>query len=252
MIPPIPTRTLRDYLASLTQGPSAGVVGQNLNVRTDLATAAQAIPSGGTLGQVITKFSNADMDFGWSTAGVGDMLKSVYDPQNKNADAFARANQTGTQSYTTITGLGSAALNNTSDFATSAQGALADTAIQPSTTATLTNKRITPRITTAASTATLTPNADTQDVTALTAQAAALSIAAPIGTPTNGQALIIRVRDNGTSRTVAWNAAYTAFTPTDLRTATVVGKTLLFHFIYNTTESQWQLLHSNASYGIWS
>jgi hypothetical protein len=252
MIPPIPVRTLRDYLASLPVGPGAAVVGQNLNIRTDLATMAQAVPNGGTTGQVLTKLSNTDLNVGWTTAGVGDMLKSVYDPQNKNADAFARANQTGTQSYTTITGLGSAALNNTGDFATAAQGALADSAVQPAATQTLTNKRITPRIATTASTATLAPNADTQDATAVTAQAGALSIAAPTGTPTNGQSLLIRIKDNGTIRAVSWNAIYTAFTPTDLRTATIVGKVLIFQFIYNSTDVEWQLLHSNASFGIWS
>lgn len=248
----LPSRTLRDYLASLPNGTGAGVVDQSLVIRTDLATMAQAVPLGGTTGQVLGKVSNTNLDIAWTTAGVGDMLKSVYDPQNKNADAFARANQTGTQSYTTITGLGSAALNNTGDFATAAQGALANTAVQPATVQTLTNKRITPRISTVASTATLTPDADTQDITAITAQAGALSIAAPTGTPTNGQALIIRIKDNGVVRTVAWNAVYSAFTSIDLRTSTVASKTLLFHFVYNSTDSVWDLLHSNASYGIWS
>lgn len=35
----------------------------------------------------------------------GLMLESVYDPQNKNADAFARANHTGTQAISTVSGL---------------------------------------------------------------------------------------------------------------------------------------------------
>ena len=35
----------------------------------------------------------------------GLMLDSVYDPQNKNADAFARANHTGTQAISTVSGL---------------------------------------------------------------------------------------------------------------------------------------------------
>lgn len=35
----------------------------------------------------------------------GFMLQSVYDPQGKDADAFARANHTGEQAVTTITGL---------------------------------------------------------------------------------------------------------------------------------------------------
>lgn len=248
----VPTRTLREYLSTLPIGNSAGVVGNNLEIRIDLATMLQAVPLGGTTGQVLAKVSNTNLDIAWTTAGVGDMLKAIYDPQNKNADAFARANQTGTQSYTTITGLGSAALNNTGDFATAAQGALANTAVQPTATQTLTNKRITPRITTVASTATLTPDADTQDITAITAQAGALSIAAPIGTPTNGQSLIIRVKDNGVVRTIAWNAIYSAFTSIDLRTSTVASKTLLFQFVYNSTDSVWELLHSNASFGIWS
>lgn len=225
MIPPIPTRTLRDYLASLPAGPSAGVVGNNLVIRTDLATSAQGVPAGGTIGMTLTKLSNADFDTGWVGSGSGDMLKSVYDPQNINADAFDRANQTGTQSYTTITGLDSATL-------------------------TWTNKRITPRVTSVASTATLTPNADTQDGVGVTAQAAGLTIAAPTGTPTDGQRLIIRVKDNGTSRAITWNAIYTAFYPQDLRTATVITKPFLYEFIYNSTETQWQLLHSNASYGL--
>lgn len=248
----LPSRTLRNYLASLPNGTGAGVVDQSLVIRTDLATMAQAVPLGGTTGQVLGKVSDTNLDIAWTTAGVGDMLKSVYDPQNINADAFARANQTGTQSYTTITGLGSAALNNTGDFATAAQGALADSAVQPASVGTLTNKRITPRITTIASTATLTPDADTQDVTAITTQAVGLTVAAPVGTPTNGQSLIIRIKDNGVARTISWNSAYVAFTSIDLRTSTVASKTLLFHFIYNGTDGVWELLHSNASFGIWS
>lgn len=35
----------------------------------------------------------------------GLMLESVYDPQNKNADAFARTNHTGTQAISTVSGL---------------------------------------------------------------------------------------------------------------------------------------------------
>lgn len=38
-------------------------------------------------------------------AGTGDMDKSVYDPTNINASAFARANHTGTQAISTVTDL---------------------------------------------------------------------------------------------------------------------------------------------------
>lgn len=133
MIPPVPTRTLRDYLASLPVGGSAGVVGNNLVVRTDLATMMQAVPQGGSTGQVLTKLSASNYDMSWTTAGVGDMQKIVYDPTNINASPFARANQTGTQPVSTITGLGSAALSNVGDFASAAQGALAASALQKAT-----------------------------------------------------------------------------------------------------------------------
>ncbi len=44
----------------------------------------------------------------WTDSGtptMGDMSKAVYDPQNINGDAFARANMTGVQAISTITGL---------------------------------------------------------------------------------------------------------------------------------------------------
>lgn len=47
------------------------------------------VPIGGTTGQQLMKKSNADYDFEWQTPeGAGDMLKSVYDPQNKATDVF--------------------------------------------------------------------------------------------------------------------------------------------------------------------
>ncbi len=67
------------------------------------------LPSGGATGQVLSKASNDDGDVAWSTpAGSGDMLASMYDPQEIEADAFARTNHTGEQAVSTITGLQSA------------------------------------------------------------------------------------------------------------------------------------------------
>lgn len=52
----------------------------------------------------------------WADVMVGDMLKSVYDPQNINADSFARANQTGQQAISTVAGL-QTALDSKADAA---------------------------------------------------------------------------------------------------------------------------------------
>lgn len=62
--------------------------------------------AGGAAGAALVKDTSADYDFSWQALpGGGDMLKSVYDPTNINASAFARANHTGTQTISTVTGL---------------------------------------------------------------------------------------------------------------------------------------------------
>lgn len=62
----------------------------------------ELVIAGGTTGQVLAKASNADYDTEWTAAGVGDMLSATYDPQEIEADAFDRANHTGTQDADTI------------------------------------------------------------------------------------------------------------------------------------------------------
>lgn len=113
-----------------------------------------------------------------------------------------------------------------------------DTFVGKATTDTLTNKRITKRVTSEASNATPTPNADTDDGYQLTALAAAAAFAAPTGTPTNQQPLLIRIKDNGTARALSWNAAYRAVGIT-LPTTTVISKTLYVGFFYNSADSVW-------------
>lgn len=107
---------------------------------------------------------------------------------------------------------------------------------------TLTNKRITPRTDSVASGATLTPIGDSIEYMLCLALAAGTTIAAPTGTPTQGQKLIIRLKDNGTARSIAWNAIYRASTDLALPSTTVVNKTLYLGFIYNATDSKWDFV----------
>jgi hypothetical protein len=111
-----------------------------------------------------------------------------------------------------------------------------------SSTSTLTNKRVTSRIGTEASSATSTPTADTVDQWNVTALAAADTFAAPTGTPTDGQTLIIRIKDNWTARVLAWNAIYRASSDLALPLTTVISKTLYLWFRYNAADSKWDLL----------
>lgn len=231
----IPTRTLRDYLSTQGVGPSAGVVGQNLNIVTGLASSEQAVPGGGTTGQTLVKTTDANYDYGWADVGAGDMLKAMYDPQLIEADAFARANHTGTQPASTITGLAAVATS----------GAYADLSGTPAPITYLD-----PRVQAVASTATLTPNTSLYDVVAVTAQAAGLTVAAPTGSMVNGKQLVVRIRDNGVARAITWNAAYVFYDASQAPVTTVVGRTLYVIFMYNTATSTWDAVGGTLQ-GLW-
>lgn len=105
---------------------------------------------------------------------------------------------------------------------------------------TLTNKRITQRIGTITS-GTPAPSADSHDQYNVTALATAPTVSAPTGTPTDGQKLIIRIKDNGTARALAWNAIYRAV-GVPLPTTTILSKTLYCGFIYNAADTKWDLV----------
>jgi len=99
-----------------------------------------------------------------------------------------------------------------------------------------------PRIGTVTDSATPTPNCDNQDMFTVTALNQSATFGKPSGTPVNGQKLIIRILDNGTSRTLAWNSIYRAGSDIALPTATVISKTLYCGFIYNSAASKWDLI----------
>ncbi len=120
--------------------------------------------------------------------------------------------------------------------------AATDTVAAIAATQTLTNKRITCRVSTITSSASPTPNADTDDMYTVTALATAPTFGAPTGTPTEGQTLVIRIKDNGTARVLAWNAIYRASTDQGLPTTTVLSKTMYLGFRYNNTDSKWDIV----------
>jgi hypothetical protein len=97
------------------------------------------------------------------------------------------------------------------------------------------------RTQTVASSATPTPDLKIADNFTVTALAANAVVAAPLGTPYNGQRLLIRVKDNGTARTLGWNAIYRAIGVT-LPTTTVISKTLYVLAVYNSADTKWDVL----------
>jgi hypothetical protein len=68
------------------------------------------------------------------------------------------------------------------------------------------------------------------------------TFAAPGGTPLDGNLLYIRVQDNGTSRTLAWNAIFDEGDDLPLPTSTVTGKGMRLQFSYNDATSKWELI----------
>ena len=100
-----------------------------------------------------------------------------------------------------------------------------------------------PRVQTIASSATITP-VSTNDIVTITAQAVGLTLANPTGTFSEGQSLMIRIKDNGTARTIAFDTNYRAIGIT-LPTTTVISKTMYLGIIYNSTDAKWDILGLN-------
>jgi hypothetical protein len=95
-----------------------------------------------------------------------------------------------------------------------------------------------PRMASLASGASITPNITTTDQLNITTLAVDAVFAAPSGSAIDGQKLIIRVKDNGTTRALGWNSLYRAF-GSALPTNTSAGKTVYVGFIFNAAETRW-------------
>ena len=94
------------------------------------------------------------------------------------------------------------------------------------------------------STATFTINADEEKMGVLTSMDTDTTIAAPTGTPLQGQKLILRFKDDGTPRTLTWDVIFRSIGVT-LPTTTTSNKTLYLGFVYNTTDTQWDCVAVN-------
>jgi hypothetical protein len=97
------------------------------------------------------------------------------------------------------------------------------------------------------SSATPAINTDTTNIFTITALAAAITsfTTSLTGTPINGQKLIVRIKDDGTARALAWGASFASRGAT-LPTTTVLGKYLYVGFIYNSTASVWDCVAVSA------
>lgn len=97
-----------------------------------------------------------------------------------------------------------------------------------------------PAIQAVTSSATVTPTFD-DDMVKITAQAAGLTLANPTGTPIAGLGMVIRIKDNGTARSITFGSQYRAI-GLSLPTTTVISKTLYIAMIYNSDDTKWDVV----------
>lgn len=97
------------------------------------------------------------------------------------------------------------------------------------------------RVTSITSSSSPTPDVDTTDQLNITALAANATFGAPTGTARDGKKLLIRIKDNGTARTLGWNAIYRAIGLV-LPTTTTISKTLYVGMVYNAADTKYDVI----------
>lgn len=93
------------------------------------------------------------------------------------------------------------------------------------------------------SAATVTPTFS-NDIVTITAQAVNLTLANPTGTVISNSPLMIRIKDNGTPRTITFDTQYRAIGIT-LPTTTTANKIMYLGMIYNATDTKWDIIGYN-------
>jgi hypothetical protein len=117
--------------------------------------------------------------------------------------------------------------------------------VSPSSTNTLTNKRITRRVYSTTTLTTLTPEIANYDEFALTALTSALTIANhSTSTPADGDKMIISITPDATPRAFTWGDKYVAKAGVALPTTTTASKTIVMGFRWDAGLAKWNLLAS--------
>lgn len=177
---------------------------------------------------------------GWNDICDGILVEHNQDGTHKTTlVAMLAGAQTFTGAKTFTTGL-LKAVDVTSGSGVSTFPTSTDTLVGRATTDTLTNKRVTKRITTITSSATPTINTDNCDFVTITALATAITSMTTnlSGTPVNGDSLVFRIKDDGTARGITWGASFASRGAT-LPTTTTLSKVTYVGFFWNSVASTW-------------
>jgi len=107
---------------------------------------------------------------------------------------------------------------------------------------TLTRDRFADLTTTITTASTITPVLGNYIVTALSSAA---TVAAPVGSPTQGQLMVLRVKDDGTARALTWDSVYRPI-GVELPASTTVNKVLYIGGKYNVEDAKWDILAASV------
>lgn len=200
----------------------------------------------GTNGQVVK--TNGAGDLSWASLAISDItsltstLSGKEDTSNKNATNGYVGRSAGKIIFQDFDSLFTSFLYNANTAGRTYTFQDRDGVIADGTDLAL-KAPLNPRVQTVASSATVTP-VSTNDLVTITAQAVGLTLANPTGTFVEGQALMIRIKDNGTARTIAFGANYRAIGITT-PTTTVISKTMYLGIIYNSTDAKFDIVGLN-------
>jgi hypothetical protein len=146
----------------------------------------------------------------------------------------------------TLTGL----VKGSGTSAMTAVTAPTGTVVGTTDTMTLTNKRITKRVsTTSAPGATPSMDTDNDDIFIFTGLAVAITSMTTnlTGTPNDGDQLLIRFTDNATARAITWGAKFGSSGVATLLATTVISKVHTVGLIWDATKSLWICLAVDAA-----
>lgn len=241
------TLTIGKLLENISQLSGTGYITRTSGGGAAIATPVTSVGGTGTVNGLTltgTVTSTGNLALGGTLSGIANSALTNSSVTINGSSVSLGGSTTVTATATNALTIGTGLSGTSYDGSSAVTVAIDSTVATLSGTQTLTNKRVTPRVVSITDAATITPTGDSADQYVVTALAQTATIAAPSGTPTDGQKLVIRIEDNGTGRALTWttsSGAYRAVGVT-LPTTTVASKVVYIGCIYNSQDTFWDVI----------